>query len=145
MFSYLKSLIFSEIIMKVCKIDRFDAGNTKCEKQAIMHIRSNETVIWSVYEVKWILFKLIFCHLKILACPRPFLCSIPHVRAFKWGTIWHSTSRGIRTSRSLSQKLPKSLLFFSRVEKVNKVKKSNTNLLLRWIPGVFITPGTYHF
>ena len=26
-----------------------------------------------------------------------------------------------------------------------KCKKFGGNLLLRWIPGVFITPGTYHF
>ena len=124
--------------------------NKPVERYQILgrHIFTN-TVKWNRHLVcfcsKMSIFQTDFCHLKMLACPWPFLCSIPHVRAFKWGTIWHSTSRGIRTTRSLSQKLPKSLLFLSRVEKVNKVKKSNTNLLLRWIPGVFITPGTYHF
>ena len=32
----------------------------------------------------------------------PLRCSIPCVRAFKWDTVWHSTSRGIRTTRILS-------------------------------------------
>ena len=64
-------------------------------------IRSNETAVWSVYDVKWVLFKLIFCPLKMLACPCPLHCSIPCVRAFKWGTVWHSTSRGIRNTKGL--------------------------------------------
>ena len=67
-----------------------------------LQTRSNETVIWCIYEVKWVFFKLIFCNLKMLALPWPLLCSTPHVRAFKLGTVWHFTSRGIRTTRSLS-------------------------------------------
>ena len=51
--------------------------------------------------------------------PCPLLCSIPRVRAFKWGTVWHSTSRGIKTTRSLSLKIPKSLLLLSKVESLN--------------------------
>ena len=35
--------------------------------------------------------------------------------------------------------------FGSVVVGVHKCKKFCTNLLLRWIPGVFTTPGTYHF
>ena len=49
--------------------------------------RSNETAVWPVYEVKWVLFKMIFCHLKMLAHPWPPHCSIPRVRAFRWGTL----------------------------------------------------------
>ena len=67
-----------------------------------IQIRSNETAVWCVYEVKWVLFKLIFCPLKMLARPCQLHCSKPSVRAFKWGTVWHSTSRGIRTTRILS-------------------------------------------
>ena len=84
-----------------------------------IQIRSNKTLIWSVYEVKWVVFKLIFCHLKLLACPWPLLCSIPCVRAFKWGNVWHSTSRGIKTTKSLSLKIPKSLLLLCKVESLN--------------------------
>ena len=67
----------------------------------VIQIQSNEPAVWSVYEVKWVLFKLIFCHLEMLARSCPLLCSIPRVRAFKWGTVWHSTSRGNRTTRCL--------------------------------------------
>ena len=84
-----------------------------------IQIRSNETVISSVYDVKWVLFKLIFYPLKMLVRPWPLQCSIPRVRAFKWGTVWHSTSRGIRTARILIQKFPKSLLLLSKVESPN--------------------------
>ena len=35
--------------------------------------------------------------------------------------------------------------FSCDLEGVYKCKKIGANLLLRWIPGVFITPGTYHF
>ena len=84
-----------------------------------IQIRSNETAVWPVYEVKWVLFKLIFCHLKMLARPWALQCSIPRVRAFRWGTLWHSTSRGIKTTRSLSLKIPKSLLLLSKVESLN--------------------------
>ena len=84
---------------------KFETGISNLLICGISHhvkIRSNETVIWSVYEVKWVLFKLFFCHLKLLACPWPLQCSIPRVRAFKWGNVWHSISRGIRTARCLS-------------------------------------------
>ena len=84
-----------------------------------VQIWSNETVIWSVYKVKWILFKWIFCLLKMLAHQCQLLCSIPLVRAFKWGAVWHSTSRGIRTASILIQKFPKCLLLLSKVESPN--------------------------
>ena len=85
----------------------------------IHELRSHETTAKPVYEVNWVLFKLIFCHLKILAHPWLLLCFIPHVRALKWGTVWHSTSRGIRTTRILSWKFPKSQLFLSKVGSLN--------------------------
>ena len=66
-----------------------------------LQIRSNETAVWSIYEVKWVLFKLIFCQLKMLACPWPLLCSIPRVRAFKWGIVWCFISRGIKMATTL--------------------------------------------
>ena len=81
-----------------------------------IQLRSHETAAGPVYEAKWLLFKLIFCQLKMLACPWQLLSSIPHVSALKWGTLWHSTSRGIRTTKSLSWKFPKSLLLLSKVE-----------------------------
>ena len=55
----------------------------------------------------------------MLACPWALQYSIPRVRAFRWGTLWHSTSRGIKTTRSLSLKIPKSLLLLSKVESLN--------------------------
>ena len=64
-------------------------------------------------------FQTDFCHLKMLAYPWPLLYSIPHVTVFKWGTVWHSASRGIRTTKSISWKLPKSLLLLSKVESLN--------------------------
>ena len=84
-----------------------------------VQIQSNETAVWSVYDVKWELFKLIFFHLKMLAYPWLLLCSIPRVRAFRWSTVWHSTSRGIKTTRSLISKIPKSLLLLSKAESLN--------------------------
>ena len=36
-------------------------------------------------------------------------------------------------------------LIGSDILSIYKSKKLIANLLLRWIPGVFITPGTYHF
>ena len=87
--------------------------------KGLIQIRSNETAVWPVYEVKWVLFKMIFCHLKMLARPWPPQCSIPRVRAFRWGTLWHSTSRGIKTARSLSLKILKSLILLSKVESLN--------------------------
>ena len=63
-----------------------------------VQIWSNETVILSVYEVKWVIFKLIFCHLKMLARPWPLQCSIPRVRPFKWGTVWRFISSGMKTA-----------------------------------------------
>ena len=81
-----------------------------------VQIRSNETTVWPVYEVKWVLFKMIFCHLKMLARPWPPQCSIPRVRAFRWGTLWHFTSWSIKTNKSLSLKITKSLLLLSKVE-----------------------------
>ena len=65
--------------------------------------------LWS----KMSTFQTDFCPLKMLACPCPPLYSITLVRAFKWGTVWHSTSRGIRTTRILS------LLLLSKVESLN--------------------------
>ena len=85
----------------------------------MLQIRSNETAVWPVYEVKWVLFKMIFCHLKMLACPWPLQSSIPHVRAFRWGTLWHFTSGSIKTTKSLSLKIPKSLLLSNKVESLN--------------------------
>lgn len=75
-----------------------DIWNTTSHNWYIQ-IRSNETVTWPVYDVKWVLFKMSFCPLKMLACPWPLQCSIPHKRAFNWVTKWHSTSRGIRTTK----------------------------------------------
>ena len=65
------------------------------------------TVKWNRHFVclwyKMSTFQTVFCHLKMLACPWPLLCSIPREGAFKWGTIWHSTSRGVRFKRILNQ------------------------------------------
>ena len=85
----------------------------------MLQIWSNETAVWPVYDVKWVLFKLIFCPLKMLACPWPLQCSIPHVRAFRWGTLWHLTSWSIKINKSLSLKITKSLLLLSKVESLN--------------------------
>ena len=51
----------------------------------------------------------------MLACLWPLLCSIPRVRAFKWGIVWRFIWRGIKTATTwrfgLSTLLNKSRLF----------------------------------
>ena len=78
--------------------------------QQYIQIRSNEIVVWSVHEVKWVLFQLVFGPLKMLACPGPHLGSIPWVSALKECTVWHFTSKIIITEESVSKKFSKSLL-----------------------------------
>ena len=34
-----------------------------------IQLRSHETAAWPVYESKWVLFKKVFCYLKVLPCP----------------------------------------------------------------------------
>ena len=52
--------------------------------------------LWS----KIVLFITVWRCLKVLPLPCPPLHSILHVRAFKWVTVWHFISKGIKTTAS---------------------------------------------
>ena len=54
----------------------------------------------ALYEVKWVLFKWVFCYVKVLphSClPDIFL---PLIRPFKWCTAWSFISKDIRNTSS---------------------------------------------
>ena len=51
-----------------------------------------------LYDVKWVLFKWIFCHVKVLSYPYPSDMSEPISKPFKWGTLWNFISRFIRNT-----------------------------------------------
>ena len=53
----------------------------------------NETTVSPVYEAQWVLFKMVWCYVKAKPCPWPLEGSKPMLRTFKWGTVWHFTSR----------------------------------------------------
>ena len=65
------------------------------------------------------LFKTSWPMLEVPPQQSPQVSYLLYLRTFKWGTVWHSTSRGIRTARILIQKFQKSLLLLSEVESLN--------------------------
>lgn len=52
-----------------------------------VQLRSYETAARPVYEGKWVLFKVVWCRIKVQLCPRPVEGSRPLLTTFKWGTV----------------------------------------------------------
>ena len=80
---------------------------------------SHETDAWPVYEANWVLFKVVWCSIKMLLCPCILEGSRPLVRSFKWHTAWSFTYRRIRITRSQIKKFQKSMIILSKVVTLN--------------------------